>query len=608
MSLLLYNPFRCLVSRSVTFIATLVVMLYGCQSTEGLSVEKESDQSILATVPAVSAASPGTADVLCQPSSLLPAIELPIAPSLIGSGCVLPSLSGELVRFYQAGNGWYCEVSQGKLPVVCGQKQSSVNAYLAWLCGQTKSVIRSRIHVLAGMYHPVGRGCVYLGRLGLLGGMDSQSTAASFTDSPEFLASCENQICDEVAITPGTSRRIPYLIPTGWRHMNNQIHITQEVPELSGSDCHFELSVVDFSLRSKTYQGLLLCANVASKYRKRTRRAGYKMKPVTTSLKLKLEVHLEQVKPSLMPTSSNWLPIEVREMEIDCNTVGGATLSTLTVSAEQHIAHRRRHTEHRGAVQSRRDFEPHSGYSSASLLQSRLPNIAFGASAWREYFGVDVGKEPLLPSNMEDILNSKAPFLLEDESAYQRVGDNHLLTLIPDRVDGEAFTLDKLGELVLRNHGDHFLAFKDNDAKKLGANSYGYSYYSECLTEAHRQTPLEDAPYWVLLPKTILRGSQDKCFSTQKNMLAAYRGSDYGLPHALEVATSLLAHYARSGGERLYSSESHSKGSVAYTTRCSDLDKDGHPLVVGGFKSSGLSVDNYDDYFNFSGVACSRKL
>ena len=53
-----------------------------------------------------------------------------------------------------------------------------------------------------------------------------------------------------------------------------------------------------------------------------------------------------------------------------------------------------------------------------------------------------------LPDNIEGILNSKAPFKLEGEIRRQRVRDNHLLVLIPARVDNAPYTLNKLGELT----------------------------------------------------------------------------------------------------------------------------------------------------------------
>lgn len=231
--------------------------------------------------------------------------------------------------------------------------------------------------------------------------------------------------------------------------------------------------------------------------------------------------------------------------------------------------------------------------------QVSIPAAAFGAAAWKKYFRVDVGQEPPLPKNIEDILNKQAPFLLENEESPQRVRDNHLLTLLPAEVNGEAFTLDKLGELILPY-------FPNNNKQEVGNNSHGYGFYSGYLTSENRTKPLYSSSHWLLLPKTILEGSRSKSFSEQKNMLSAYCSSGYRLPRALEVATSLLSHYVRSG-EYLYT-HANSQGRWTYT-RCSDLDQDGDFLVVGGFELSGLHVDsNFGDHRSPGGVSCCREF
>lgn len=237
----------------------------------------------------------------------------------------------------------------------------------------------------------------------------------------------------------------------------------------------------------------------------------------------------------------------------------------------------------------------------------QVSTIAFGASAWKEYFGVEVDEAPDLPGNIEVILDRKAPFLLDGELSPRRVGDNHLLTLIPGTINGEDFTLDKLGELILNNHNNHFAAFQDNSNDTLGRHSHGYDWYSPLLTKENRGTPLEGAPYWVLLPRTIIVDSRHKSLSDHEAMVRRYRSDHYELPRALEVATSLLAYYARNDGERLYASEHHSNGCWTFT-RCSDVDKAGRALAVGGFESSGLCVHCYSHHGADHGATVSRRL
>lgn len=393
---------------------------------------------------------------------------------------------------------------------------------------------------------------------------------ASFTDDLTLLEPCKDQMCGEITIAPGTVRRIPYVIPSGWHYANNQVHLVEEMPELRyldselfGLDYHVEWLSAGFSFRGIPHRGLLLCASVPLTYRRRRRRTyGYKVKPITRPLKLELEVHLVPA-----ASSASREPFS-RSMRLGYVSIIGRALTV-----------------------------------SIPLSDAHLPSIAFGAAAWQEYFGVDVGKEPELPNSIEEILNCTAPFLLDGESAHQRIRDNHLLTLIPSRISEEGFTLDELGALLLRNHNNHFEAFQSNDEERPGECSHGYRYYSEFLKDATRHTLLPGTSYWVLLPKTILRGSRGKSFSEQKKMIAEYSGAGYQLPCVLEVAASLLAHYARSNGERLYANE-NPRGWWTYTS-CSDVDKDGYPIAVGGFGSSGLSVRRD---CRMMGVACLQEL
>ena len=52
------------------------------------------------------------------------------------------------------------------------------------------------------------------------------------------------------------------------------------------------------------------------------------------------------------------------------------------------------------------------GVLSKAHRQVPMPPEAFGAQDWKHYFGVEVDAEPPLPANIEEILDSEAPFLL----------------------------------------------------------------------------------------------------------------------------------------------------------------------------------------------------
>ena len=230
-----------------------------------------------------------------------------------------------------------------------------------------------------------------------------------------------------------------------------------------------------------------------------------------------------------------------------------------------------------------------SGDSASSGTSSSEPALAFGPEAWRTHFGVDVGGGiPSLPSDIDQILDSPCPFWSD-----KQVRDTHVLVLVPSEVDGEPYTLTKLGELSRPGYPK---------------NSAGYGHYDSDV-KAQLGSVSTQAPCWVLLTRDIIPGSRNTSYEDQKKLLVVARASktsrNYGFPSALEASTAILAHYVRSS-ERLFS-----KGSVTYT-RCQDLVEWGrgrYPAVVGGFGSTGLHVDyDFYDVSNYCGVSGCRKF
>ena len=217
------------------------------------------------------------------------------------------------------------------------------------------------------------------------------------------------------------------------------------------------------------------------------------------------------------------------------------------------------------------------------------PATAFGARAWEEYFG-EVGTEPLLPSGINQMLDSPCPFC-----PGKVVRDTHLLVLIPSRVADKPFSLDLLGELIQRPRG--------------GGYSAKYRYYRDSVQQVlGGQSPGES--YWVLMTRSVLEGSEGKDHvAAHEAMVAQHAGSTdlpYRFPSALEAATAILSHYVRSG-ERLYSD------SPWTYARCQELVDDRYPVIVGGFSSGGLYVnglngDCYDDFFHGVGVASLQRF
>ena len=219
-------------------------------------------------------------------------------------------------------------------------------------------------------------------------------------------------------------------------------------------------------------------------------------------------------------------------------------------------------------------------YRPSALLHS------FGAEEWRRYFG-EVGAEPDLPSNIGDILNSACPFWPD-----RAVKDTHLLVLIPATVNGKSFSLNLLGELVRRPQG--------------GGYSIKYRVYASDVREPFgAQSP--GRSYWVLMTREVLEGSRMETYENQQSLVAEHAERTqlpYELPGALEAATAMLSHHV-CGEERLYSD------SPWTYTRCREqvvYKGSNCPVIVGGFSSGGIRVnDDINDYYYY-GVAGLRKF
>ena len=197
------------------------------------------------------------------------------------------------------------------------------------------------------------------------------------------------------------------------------------------------------------------------------------------------------------------------------------------------------------------------------LTEVVFKNKAFGKKEWERYFG-DVGIEPPLPANIENILNEPCSFWPE-----KKVKETHLLVLIPNTVKGKPFTMDYLGELIQKPKSGH---------------STKYRIYSDYAKEAVGEKSYPS--HWVLMTRDIIPGSRDKYIKGCSDMIANHRkktGIPYELPNLLEATASILMHYVKTG-ERLYTDDPWTY------TFSQDVDKDKDPLGVGGFAAGGLGV------------------
>ncbi|MBI3901259.1 MAG: hypothetical protein HY324_03800 [Chlamydiia bacterium] len=195
----------------------------------------------------------------------------------------------------------------------------------------------------------------------------------------------------------------------------------------------------------------------------------------------------------------------------------------------------------------------------------------FGKAEWKNHFG-NIGEEPPLPRNIEEILNSPCPFS-EDKSV--KVKDTHMLVLVPATINEESVTLDMLQEFFETNYPayDGFLLQGEHGATAVGKS------------------------HWVLMTKAVIPESRNKSYNDQKAML---KGTDYVLPQAVEAVVCILAEFIISK-THLYN--------MTYT-RCAETVEGQYPVIVGNFFHKGLSVGHsrsssgYDD----EGIACTLQM
>jgi hypothetical protein len=169
---------------------------------------------------------------------------------------------------------------------------------------------------------------------------------------------------------------------------------------------------------------------------------------------------------------------------------------------------------------------------------------------------------------------------------------------MPASVDGEAFTLDLLGDLV-RN-------------PRRGGYCTQYFLYDDGVQQSSGDV-CSSSSYWVLMTRDVLPGSRNEPYEVQQALVAAQSSHvddpPYAIPSVLEAATVILSHYVRSG-RRLYED---TNGVLPRTSaRCTALLEDtaGYPspMAVGRFCARGLAfISGFDDDAEL-GVSCLRRF
>ena len=201
--------------------------------------------------------------------------------------------------------------------------------------------------------------------------------------------------------------------------------------------------------------------------------------------------------------------------------------------------------------------------------------LVFGGQEWAKYFG-DIGVEPSLPTNIEDILNTSCTFWPD-----KKVKETHILVLIPNTVNGKSFTLNYLEELIQKPKSGHATKYK-----------YYFNYVKNGIGEQSFPS------HWVLITKDVIPGSKDKSYSNQCCMLDTHNKKTdlhYEFPYPLDATTSILMHYIKTG-EYLYTNDEQG-GKWAFT-RCQDVAYEYFqgPFIIGGFSSDGIGIGDSFEY------------
>jgi len=218
--------------------------------------------------------------------------------------------------------------------------------------------------------------------------------------------------------------------------------------------------------------------------------------------------------------------------------------------------------------------------SSPLPVTPKIPSMAFGKAKWEQCFG-DIGVEPALPTNIEEILDSQCPIWPD-----KKVHETHMLTLIPKTVNGQLLTLKTLGELVQH--------------PKQGGNVTSYSIF---YPGGHENTPAGES-HWVLMARDVIPDSRKKIYKEQVQLAQTYNknGIEYEVPKLLDATVGIFMEYVQTG-TRLFSDDPWTY------TRCQEqYVNTGYQMVVGGFSASGLRVCRNDCDDEIVGISLLQKF
>jgi hypothetical protein len=555
--------------------------------------------------PSAAVLAPGIAQILASPARATG------MPHVQFSSKFFTTSSGERVSFRKEGSKWQAILQPGTgsciyqraLPVVSAE---AIETLLKNLHGQDIWASRSRIHIMATAHPAHTPFCVYLGKCGLLGGMPVQHMQP--TAPKEWHTAPGIMICGSNAIQTKVFHIPPGYRYGGWRLKPGAViehaSLTVRYVEANSREAIYEL----VSLRDGRPRNAVLAAGIGKVVELGIIAPSTQCAPILAPDGQQESYFTNAAVVLYGRTNAGGLPSEEGKIDIELEVCieKNTKIKILDVSEErarlqdekiqlQLVTDLKQAEDGRAFQTAKAQLEErlnelaqeYASLGGEGLYQTSVPSFAFGKHAWDNFFG-EVGAEPQLPANINEMLNASCPFWPE-----RQVKDTHLLVLIPATVDGRPFSLDFLSELIRSpkggGQGTQYSCY-DNDVKlMLGAQVISY-------------------PYWILMTRDVISNSRNQTHEDQKALVAAcarHIGLPYEMPHALDVATAIVSWYVRTG-ECLYTDH------PCTYTRCQEIvadeEYDEYPVIIGGFTPEGVSIRSCFDSNVFCGTSCCLRF
>jgi hypothetical protein len=191
----------------------------------------------------------------------------------------------------------------------------------------------------------------------------------------------------------------------------------------------------------------------------------------------------------------------------------------------------------------------------------KAPAVAFGAAKWAYYVG-DVGKEPPLPSNIVQIMESPCPIW-----PGKKIKETFVLCLRPKTINGRPYGVRSVISYFQQPKQGH------------------KSLYTYCDLGLYTDVPLADAE-WFLLSRDVLPGSRGLAPEQMHDLVVALSqraGVTFQIPKVLDTVLAALTQHVESGAY-LFGKEPQWTETI-----CQEKYSYG-PLRVGGYSWDGLKI------------------